>query len=175
MLNTDILLLVLRIIVGLLFFGHGTQKLFGWWGGHGLQGTGQFYQSVDLAPGTFWALIAGLGETLGGLGLALGLLTPIAGAAITSVMLTAILKVHLDKGIWNSNGGFEYPLVNLAIATLIGLTGPGVYSLDNVLNISYPMPLTFLIAILVGVLGVAAALFIGPTIGESQEMRSAEN
>lgn len=174
MISMDITLLVLRVVVGLLFFGHGTQKLFGWWGGHGLEGTGQWLESIEIVPGRIWAMIVGLAETLGGLGLAIGLLTPIAGAAIISVMLMAILRVHLENGLWNTENGFEYPLVNLTIATVVALSGPGIYSLDNALNITLPMPATFIIALIIGVLGVAAALISGTAMGEPQEMRGAE-
>lgn len=107
MISMDIMLLVLRIVVGLIFFGHGTQKLFGWWGGHGLEGTGQWLASMEAVPGKFWATVVGLAETLGGLGLTFGLLTPIAGAALASVMLMAILRVHWENGLWNTNNGFE--------------------------------------------------------------------
>lgn len=174
MISMDIMLLVLRIVVGLIFFGHGTQKLFGWWGGHGLEGTGQWLASMEAVPGKFWATVVGLAETLGGLGLTFGLLTPIAGAALVSVMLMAILRVHWENGLWNTNNGFEYPLVNMTIATVVGLAGPGVYSLDNALNIMLPMPATFIVALIIGVLGVAAALVSGTAMGEPEEMRGAE-
>lgn len=175
MISSDIMLLVLRLVVGLLFFGHGTQKLFGWWGGHGIEGTGQFFEEgIEVAPGKFWAIVAGLGETLGGLGLAFGLFTPIAGALIISVMLLAIIQVHWEHGLWNANNGFEYPLVNVTVATVVALAGAGIYSLDNAFGITYPMPATFIIALILGVLGVVAALVSGPTVGEAQEMRSAE-
>lgn len=175
MISTDILLLVLRVVVGLLFFGHGTQKLFGWWGGHGIEGTSTMLARLNVQPHKFWALIAGLGETLGGLGLALGFYTPIAGALIVSVMLMAIIKVHWKNGLWNSNGGMEYQLLNMAIASVVGLSSPGPYSLDSLLNVSYPMPWTFIIALAIGILGVLAGLGSGAAMGQTQEMRGAEN
>src|ERR1051325_9168757 len=101
-------LLVLRVVVGLLFFGHGTQKLFGWFGGHGLTGTGQFFDSIGLRPGRQKALAAGIAEAGGGTLRVLGLATPAAAAGLIAVMLTAIRTVHLPNGPWNSDGGYEY-------------------------------------------------------------------
>ena len=175
MISTDILLLVLRVVLGLLFFGHGTQKLFGWWGGRGIEGTSKMLASLNIQPDKFWALIAGLGETLGGLGLVLGLYTPIAGALIVSVMLMAIIKVHWKNGLWNSNRGMEYQLLNIAVASVVGLSGPGLYSLDSLLNISYPMPWTFIIAVVLGILGVLAGLGSSVVTGQTQKMRGAEH
>ncbi len=172
MFNMNIPILLLRLVTGLLFFGHGTQKLFGWFGGNGLTGTGEFFENIGFKPGKFWALMAGLGEALGGLGLALGFLTPIAAAMIISVMIMAIIKVHWPK-VWNQEHGFEYPFVNLTIALVIALIGPGAYSLDQALSIAYPMPATFLWALGIGILGVLIGL-ISPTLfGKSQKMREA--
>ncbi|HEV2820600.1 MAG TPA: DoxX family protein [Solirubrobacteraceae bacterium] len=119
---------ILRLVVGGLFAGHGAQKLFGWFGGHGPEGTGQFFESsLGLAPGQRHAQTAGAAELGGGLMLATGLGTPLAAAAISGTMITAIRKVHLDKGPWVSEGGFEYNAVVLAV--LFALTdedsGPG--------------------------------------------------
>lgn len=174
MISIDLGLLILRLVVGLLFFGHGAQKLFGWFGGHGLEGTGGFFESVDIKPGKFWAAVAGLGEALGGLGLALGFLTPIAGAALIAVMLTAIINVHWENGLWNSNRGIEYPFVSLTIATVISLVGSGSLSLDAALGLSYPMPLTFLVALIVAVVGVVIALGSGTLLGETREEQLGE-
>ena len=98
-------LLVIRVVVGLLFVGHGTQKLFGWFGGHGLAGTGGFFDSLGMRPGKQHAFLAGFAEAGGGLLLALGLLTPLASAALIAVMVVAILTVHAKNGIWNSQPG----------------------------------------------------------------------
>ena len=97
MLEQEFVLLILRLVIGLLFVGHGLQKLFGWFGGSGLEGTAGFFESLDVHPPQAWAVIASLAETLGGLGLALGFLTPIAAGAIIGVMLMAIIKVHFSN------------------------------------------------------------------------------
>ena len=172
MFNVNIPILLLRLVVGLLFIGHGTQKLFGWFGGNGLITTGEFFEKIGFKPGKFWAAMAGLGEALGGLGLAAGFLTPIAAAMLISVMLMAIFKVHWPR-IWNSDRGIEYPLVNLIVALVIALSGPGAFSVDRVLSISYPMPATFLWALGLGIIGLLIAL-VSPTLfGGSQKMQEA--
>jgi putative oxidoreductase len=122
--------LLLRVIVGGLFVGHGLQKLAGWFGGGGLDQTGAFFESVGMRPGRRHALAAGAAETGGGALLALGLLTPFGCAALIGVMSTAIGKVHLRNGIWVSEGGFEYNLVLIAALTLLAEAGPGRLSLD---------------------------------------------
>src|SRR5436190_1798264 len=99
-------LLVVRIVVGLYFVGHGAQKLFGVAGGHGPTGTGQFFESMGMRPGKLNALAAGTAELSAGVLLALGLLTPLAAALVTAVMVVAIATVHIGKGFWNSDGGF---------------------------------------------------------------------
>ncbi len=129
-------LLVLRVVVGLLFFGHGAQKLFGWWGGYGIEGTGGFFESMGFPNGKRQALFAGAAEAGGGLLLALGLLTPLALALITAVMVVAVSKVHFTKGVWNQDGGFEYNLVLVAAAFALAAVGAGNWSLDHVLSIS---------------------------------------
>ena len=122
--------LVVRVLLGGLFFGHGTQKLKGWFDGYGLDGTGQFFESLGLRPGRQHAMAAGAAEAGGGALLALGLATPAAGAAITGVMTTAIRTVHQPNGPWVDRGGWEYPAV--IIAAVIGIVeqGPGPVSLD---------------------------------------------
>jgi len=107
---------ILRVVVGGLFVGHGGQKLFGWFGGHGPEGTGQFFESgLGLAPGRRQAQTAGAAELGGGALLATGLATPLAAAALSGVMVTAIRQVHIDKGPWVTEGGYEYPAVILAL------------------------------------------------------------
>jgi putative oxidoreductase len=102
---------VLRILVGGLFVGHGTQKLFGWFGGHGIEGTGGFFESMGIKPGKHAAMLAGASEAGGGLLLAAGKATPLAGAALTGSMVQAIRTVHLEKGPWVTVGGWEYNAV----------------------------------------------------------------
>jgi putative oxidoreductase len=126
----DVVLLAVRIVVGLLFVGHGTQKLFGWFGGHGLDGTAGFMAQLGYHPPKRAATAAGLTEAGAGALLVLGLLTPLAAAMIVGTMVNAIFSVHLDKGIWSTEGGYEFPLVMALSAVLIAATGPGVFSID---------------------------------------------
>src|SRR5919204_2789717 len=103
-----------RVTIGLLFVGHGTQKLFGWFGGPGPEGTGQYFESLGLKPGRRNALLSGISEAGGGALFAAGAATPLSAAAISGSMITAIKTVHLEKGVWVSAGGYEYNLVLLA-------------------------------------------------------------
>ena len=128
-------LLVLRTVIGLTLVAHGSQKLFGWFGGYGLAGTGAFFEQLGFRPGKVQAFLAGLGEAGGGLLLAAGLATPLAAAAIVAVMLVAITSVHAPKGFFAQNGGFEYPFVLGAAAAALAFTGPGAASLDAALGI----------------------------------------
>ena len=122
---------IARGAIGALFVGHGTQKLFGWFGGHGLEGTGGFFESgLGLRPGKRHATAAGVAETGGGLLLALGALTPLAATAISATMFTAIRKVHFEKGPWVTNGGYEYNLVLIAATAALVEAGPGRPSVD---------------------------------------------
>ena len=129
-------LLILRVVVGLLLFGHGAQKLFGWYGGHGLAGTGGFFESLGFRPGRPHAAIAGMSEAAGGLLLACGLVTPFAAAMVIGVMLVATISVHLHNGVWANDGGYELPLTNAAAAFCLAFTGGGAWSLDRVIGIS---------------------------------------
>jgi putative oxidoreductase len=123
-------LALLRAIVGGLFFGHGTQKLAGWFGGNGLKATAGAFESMDLRPGTAHAFAAGAAEAGGGALLAAGAATPVAAAAISGTMITAIRKVHAKNGPWVGQGGYEYNLVLLAIVFAVTDAGPGKLSLD---------------------------------------------
>ncbi len=174
MVGMDFAILVLRVVFGLLFMGHGAQKLFGWFGGHGLEGTTSWLGELGLNPPKFWAIVAGLAEFLGGAGLVLGLLTPITAAAIVGVMLMAIAKVHWANGLWITQNGFEYALVNAIIAAFIGFVGPGRYALDTLLHIAYPMPTTFLIALVIAIIGVLVGLASSRRLAQPQ-MRSARS
>jgi len=122
---------VLRLTVGGLFVGHGTQKLFGWFGGNGPEGTGGFFQQqLGLAPGKQHALAAGAAEAGGGALLATGFLTPLGAMLTSSTMATAIRLVHARRGPWNSEGGYEYNAVLMAAGFAITAAGPGRWSLD---------------------------------------------
>src|SRR5215470_16417641 len=131
--NTGVLLL--RLAVGLTLSAHGSQKLFGWFGGPGLNGTGQFFEErLGFRPGRRHALLAGLAEAGGGLLLALGLLTPLGAAAVISVMVVAVFSFHIQKGFFVLNGGYEYNLVLAVAALALAFTGSGSISIDALLN-----------------------------------------
>jgi putative oxidoreductase len=114
-------------------FGHGAQKLVGWWGGHGPRGTAGFFDQLGYRPPLLMAVFAGLGEASGIL-LAFGFLTPLACLVITVVMLNAIIAVHLSKGFWNTNGGYEFPLTLATVAVAIAAIGPGRFSIDRAIG-----------------------------------------
>src|SRR3954463_8230815 len=126
--------LALRGVIGPLFVGHGTQKLFGWFGGHGLEGTAGFFeQGIGLRPGKRHATAAGLSEAVGGALLTAGALTPLASSMIIGTMVTAIRKVHAPKGPWVTEGGYEYNAVLIATMVAIAESGPGKPSVDAAL------------------------------------------
>ncbi|WP_435056543.1 DoxX family protein [Streptomyces noursei] len=124
-------LLLLRLVLGLTMAAHGTQKLFGWFGGPGLDGTGKFFEASGYPSGKVVAVCAGLTETLGGLGLVLGLLTPLAGAAVVGTMINA-LAVKWGGGFFAPEG-VEYELLLATGAAALALTGPGRYAVDRFL------------------------------------------
>ena len=123
--------LAARALIGGLFIGHGTQKLAGWFGGPGLEGTQGMMTALNMHPAKRNALAAGVTETAGGTLLAAGLATPLASAALIGTMVTAIRKVHLANGPWAANGGWEYNAVLIAAATVLAEAGPGPVSLDH--------------------------------------------
>jgi putative oxidoreductase len=130
----DIALLVLRVVAGLFFAGHGAQKLFGKFGGHGLEGTAGFMESLGMKPGRRHAAAAGTAEFAGGLLLVLGLITPLAAAMIIAVMVVAIATVHAKNGPWVTDSGFEYNAVLIAIAFALAGAGPGEISVDDAIG-----------------------------------------
>jgi putative oxidoreductase len=140
-------LLLLRVGIGGTLAAHGAQKLFGWFGGHGPKGTGQFFESIGFNPGHPSAVAAGVGEMAGGALLALGLATPAAGAAAASTMAGAA-AIHKPQGFFNTEGGLEYPAMLGLASGALGVAGPGRYSLDhltgNVLNKPWMMTLAML-------------------------------
>src|SRR3954453_23363667 len=150
--------LLLRLAVGGFFFGHGTQKLFGWFGGGGLDGTAGFFESnLGLRTGRRHAFAAGLAEAGGGTLLALGLATPLAAAALTRVMVTAVRKVHWTNGPWVTNGGYEYNAVLIAAVAALVEAGPGELSLDEALGLPLSGTGWTLAALAGGALGSLAA------------------
>jgi putative oxidoreductase len=153
--------LILRLVVGLLFVGHGAQKLFGIWGGHGLKGTAGFFEQIGLRPGHVHASAAGLMEFGGGALLALGLFTPFAAAALIAVMTAAVITVHYEKGLWSTGGGYEYNLVLSAVAFGLAAIGAGNWSLDHAFSFSLHGVLWGIGAFVVGVLGGFGAVLSG--------------
>jgi putative oxidoreductase len=130
----DVGLLLLHGAAGLIMAGHGAQKLFGWFGGQGMQGTAEFVEKLGWRPARGFAVLLGVAEFLGGLGLAVGLATPLAAAAVIAVLANAAWVVHRPHGLWNTDLGYEYPLILIVAATSLAFTGPGRYSLDHVLD-----------------------------------------
>ncbi|MDN6323085.1 MAG: DoxX family protein [Halomonas sp.] len=126
--------LALRLPVGLILAAHGAQKLFGWFGGYGLEGTGQWMASIGLEPGYAMALLAGSAEFLGGIALFLGLLTRPAAVVTAITMLVAIFSVHLSNGLFMANNGYEYALTLFAATTALAIQGAGHWSVDRSLQ-----------------------------------------
>lgn len=126
--------LALRVPLGVIFMAHGAQKLFAWFGGYGLEGTGQWMASIGLEPGYLMALLAGSAEFFGGLFLLLGLLTRPTAAVLAVTMLVAILAVHLPNGLFMSNNGYEFGLALLAASVSLVFSGAGKASLDTIIN-----------------------------------------
>jgi putative oxidoreductase len=149
--------LLLRVTVGALFVGHGTQKLFGWFGGHGLEATANMFDSIGMRPGNRNAIAAGAAEAGGGAALAAGFATPLAAATLTSVMLTAINRVHLKNGPWITNGGYEYNVVLIAAVLALAEVGPGELSLDHALGQERIGPGWAVLALALGVAGAVGA------------------
>ena len=118
----------------MIFTAHGAQKLFGWFGGYGLEGTAGWMESIGLAPGTLMAALAGGAEFFGGLLLIAGLLVRPTAVVLAVTMLVAIITVHLQNGLFMSNGGYEFGLALLVISVGLALRGAGSLSLDNLLQ-----------------------------------------
>ena len=131
----DVGLLALHGVVGLLLVGHGAQKLFGVFGGHGVEGTAGFFEALGLRPGRLHAVAGGGAEVLGGALIALGLFVPVGAMLVIAVMTTAARTAHRGKGPWAQDGGWELPLVNAAAAFALAGVGAGKISLDHALGI----------------------------------------
>ncbi|GGY84727.1 oxidoreductase [Cellvibrio zantedeschiae] len=125
--------LALRVPVGLTLAAHGSQKLFGWFGGYGLEGTGKWMASIGLEPGVLMAALSGSAEFFGGLFLVLGLLTRPAALVVAFTMLVAIFSVHINNGLFMSNNGYEYALALFAVAVSLLISGGGRASVDNLI------------------------------------------
>jgi putative oxidoreductase len=151
-------LLILRLVVGLTMAAHGAQKVFGWWGGPGMNGWTQAVIRLRIRPATAWAWIAALSELGGGLLFAIGLLSPLGSLAIAGTMLVAIATVHWVNGFWNGKRGYEFNLALLASAVAVALTGPGAYSADQAMGIHLPEPITLIVGTIALIAGVAGTL-----------------
>jgi putative oxidoreductase len=159
--------LLLRLSVGGFFFGHGTQKLFGWFGGNGLQATADGFDALGLRPGKANAIAAGAAEAGGGALLAAGLATPLAASALTATMITAIKTVHAKNGPWLTNGGYEYNVVLIAAALAVVEVGPGALSLDGARGRERSGTGWMLAALVGGALGALGAHFAAAAAPEA--------
>lgn len=149
----DITLTLLRIAIGALLAAHGAQKLFGWFGGYGIHGTGGWLESIGYRPGRLQAVLAGTSEFAGGVLLALGLFTPLAGLLIIPPMIVAV-AFHLPNGPFATNGGYELPLTNALAAAAFTTIAPTAISLDAVLGLAaLYSPAVTLGAVLLGLVG----------------------
>ena len=164
----EIGLLVLRLVVGLGFAAHGAQKLFGVFGGHGLDGTAGFFEGIGLRPGRLHARAAGSAEFFGGLLIAVGLGTPFAAAALIAVMTAAVLSVHLPNGFFVSGNGYEYNLVLAAALFALAAIGAGDWSLDHAFDLDLAGTGWALGALGAGLLGGLGAVVSGRLTGARQ-------
>jgi putative oxidoreductase len=166
-------LLIARMVLGLGLAAHGAQKLFGWFGGYGLAGTGGFFDSMGFRPGRLFAGAASLAELIGGLLLAIGLLGPIGPALVISPMLVAMLTVHRNNGFFATGDGIELPLLYATGALTLAFTGFGAFSLDALLGLSgLATPAVAALAVTVGVLGGLAALVLRQPVAKQVEAHS---
>jgi len=150
----DFALLLLRAVAGPVMAAHGAQKLFGWFGGHGIAGTAGFFEQLGFRPGRPFATAAALAELVGGALIALGFLGPVGPAIVLATMIVAVVSVHWPKGLFAQNGGYELPLVYAIIAVVLALTGPGAYSIDAATGLaSLWNESLVLVALVVGIVG----------------------
>ena len=150
-------LFIVRVVAGLVMAAHGSQKLFGWFGGYGLDGTGGFFESLGFRPGRLFATAAGLSEFVGGALIALGFLGPVGPALVLAVMIVAAVTVHWHNGLFATTNGIEVPLLHGIIAVLLALSGPGAYSLDALFGLTaFWTPELSWAALLVGIVGGVA-------------------
>ena len=166
---------LLRVTVGVLFMGHGLQKLKGWFSGHGLEATAAGFENLGLRPGKVHATAAGTAETAGGAMLAGGLATPLAAGMLSGVMMVAIDKVHKDNGVWAMNNGYEYNLVMMAAVFAITSVGAGPWSVDERLGIGRAGSAAGVAQLAAGLLGGATAIRLGSRGGGEVEAEPAAN
>ena len=169
----DVALLILRVVAGLLFAGHGAQKLFGWFGGGGIEGTSGFFENIGLRPGRLHATAAGFNEFAGGLLLALGLLTPVAAALIIATMTAAVITVHAKNGPWVTDNGYELNVLYGLIAFAVAGIGAGELSLDHALGLDIAGIGWALGALAAGLIGGIVAVVLGRSVHEDAPSASA--
>jgi putative oxidoreductase len=162
----NLALLVLRLIVGLIFSAHGAQKLFGVFGGPGIGGTERMVEKLGMRPTWLHARLVGTAEFIGGLLLAVGLLTAPAAAGVIAVMTVAVITVHGRNGFFNTNGGFEFNLALMAAVFALAGIGAGAWSLDSALDIGDNGTWWAIGALGAGLVGGATALFGGRSFPE---------
>jgi putative oxidoreductase len=151
-------LFLIHVAVGAFVAGHGAQKLFGWFGGHGLEGTGRNMEAMGLAPGRPMAFAAGTSELAGGLMLAVGFLMPVAAAAVAATMFVAARTAHAGKGPWAPNGGWEYVMTIAAVAIGLAFNGAGEWSIDGAIGWSLHGTEWGIFATLAALLGAGGVL-----------------
>jgi putative oxidoreductase len=161
----NLAVLFLRLVVGTLLAGHGSQKLFGWFEGPGLKGTHGFMEMLGMKPGRVWGTVAALGEFMGGILTGLGFLNPLGPLNVAAAMTVAIRRAHWNKPIWAANGGAELPLTNLAAVSVLAVAGPGRYSLDSAFGVKLPRWLVALAGIWTA--GVTVAALQRPEIAQT--------
>jgi putative oxidoreductase len=163
-------LLLIRVVLGGIMVTHGAQKLFGWFGGHGLAGTAGWLEAMGLTPARVYAAVNGLAEFGGGVLLVLGLLTPLGAAAVVGVMLVAIATVHWKNGFFNTGGGYEFNLLIVAAALGLAFTGAGEISIDHLAGWDVAGPAWGIAAL--GIAAVAAGAVLAmrkPPPAQAQE------
>ena len=169
----DIGMLILRLVVGGLMFGHGAQKLFGWFGGGGIRGTKGFFGSLGYPAAGAMAVLAGAAEAGGGLLLAAGFLTPLGAAAVAGVLLNAIVTAHWPK-VWNTEGGLEFPLAMATAAIAVAFVGSGRFSFDALIGWNLAGPSWGLIALGIGVGAGVITLALRALARQPEEETAAE-
>jgi len=157
--SVDLGLFVIRLFFGTAMAAHGSQKLFGWFGGYGIKGTGQFFEGLGFRPGAAFAAAAGLSEFAGGLSIAAGLLTPFGAAGILAAMLVAIFTVHVKHGFFAMSNGIELPFLYAAGSLALAFAGPGSFSIDSLLGLTFVhQPLTVGAMLILTIMGVVVTL-----------------